>query len=875
MAKYTPDKACFDAANAASGGKLTKEEIEAAFQKAADYKERLQRTGDVDNIDTKLRSFAEREAERTKIAAAMQRRHAALNILVRDRLDAQIESYRAEGMTPQKSLLAILEGTQKGVQEGRVSAAAAVEGFEGRYSGGMMAELQEQVPHFQRLLNDEVMDAAIAREMSEIKEGGKPGITGNRDAKIIADIFSKYAEMARTDLNKRGASIGKLDGWFGSQSHDDMKMIEAGKDAWISSVKPRLDLDKTFPDVANEAEVDKILGDTFDTIITGLPNKKTAAEKGQRVNPANLAKSLGKSRVLHFKDVNSALDYQKEFGYGNVFSGMAAHLRRSAKLAGVMQTLGPNPEVMFDAITASIARKIKEGDLPNAVKNKQIKKLNTEAGSMRHALDVATGLISRPVNVTGAKISGDIRAAQSMSKLGFAIASSLGDTITSAAASQFRGSGFMRGLVTQLDGVRRGRSKGELEQISSLLGEGFDGIIGHIVSPHASQDGPVGKLSKMQESFFKWTALTWWTDVNRAVAARTIAAEMGMHSAKDFDTLYPAYKHVLGLHGIDKADWNAIRQGNFREVNGKTYVTPDRIRLLDDAAIEPLAKGRIDAAYKSSKIDEAKSPEVRDKRTAAFEKRKAELIDDARTALELKVLSFVRDETSYGVIVPDARSRRTTTWGTRPGTLAGEAIRFAMQFKGFPIAFSQRVGARALFGARKDASFLEKSGHIGTLIGGLTMAGYMSLVLKDLQKGYWPPRDPTDPKTWGAAFVQGGAAGIYGDYLFSRVNRFGGGITQTALGPTFGTAGDLADLLLKARDATVSSDPKDDIKAADFLTFALQNTPFINVSYVRPALDFLALNALREAATPGYLRKIDAKRKADYNQTRFAPQRAF
>jgi hypothetical protein len=207
---------------------------------------------------------------------------------------------------------------------------------------------------------------------------------------------------------------------------------------------------------------------------------------------------------------------------------------------------------------------------------------------------------------------------------------------------------------------------------------------------------------------------------------------------------------------------------------------------------------------------------------------------------------------SYGVIETDARSRRTTTLGTRPGTIAGEGLRFIMQFKGFPIAFAQRTMGRAAFGFRQGAR-LEQAAHIGTMLAGLTMAGYAAMTMKDFTRGYWPPRDPTDPHTWGAAFVQGGAAGIYGDYLFSRVSRFGGGPLETLLGPTVGAGSGLVDLILKARDASVSSDEQ--VKLADWLNYATQNTPFVNLYYVRPALDFLFLNSLHEVATPGYIQE--------------------
>jgi hypothetical protein len=830
--KIGPD--CFDVANKASGERLNKDEIDAAFQRMFDEKARLQAEGSTDGMGDRLKSFAEREAERTKIVAAMQRRHAALNILVRDRLDRSISTFLASGMKEDKAILALMEGTQQGVEGGRNSVSALTGAYESRYIGSMMAEIQKERPHLVSMLRDKRFDDDILREMNELREGGSPGITGNKDAQYVAKVFSTFAELSRTDLNRLGASIGKLDGWSGPQTHDDLKLIAAGKETWVASILPKIDLSRTFPDASTRAEVEDALSGVYDTLVTGFPNQPTPAEKGQRVNPANLAKRLGKSRVLHFKNADAALAYRDEFGHGNTVSGMIGHLRNAARVAANMEQFGPNPEVMFRSVADTLKRKIKDSDLSPKEKSKRMEKLVTDVGPLRHAMDIATGLANRPVHVTAAKISTDIRAVQSMAKLGGAVVSSMSDTVTAGVASMMRGSGFWKGFVTQLDGLRKGRPKGEMAEISYLLGEGFDGIIGHIVNPAAAVDGPVGRLSKMQETFFRWNGLSWWTDIQRATAGRMISAEMGMRANTAYTDLPANYRHVLGLHSIDAAKWEAIRKVAFREAGGNAYVTPELVRDLPDDAVVGIGK------------------------TA----------DDGRRELEMTLRRFFADETSYAVIETDARSRRTTTWGTRPGTLAGEGIRFIMQFKGFPIAFAQRTFGRALMGQAPGTSALTKGAHIGALMAGMTMAGYMSMTMKDMIKGYWPPRDPTDPKTWAAAFVQGGAAGIYGDFLFGQVSRFGSGVLETAAGPTIGNAADLITLLLKSRDAMIGKITGEEAKApyADALNLALGTTPFVNLFYLRPVLDYLFLDSMREAVSPGYIKRQEKRRKTDYAQ---------
>lgn len=851
---YIPDQACIRAATAAAGeGKLTPQEILDAFQRASDYKAQLEASGKLTGQAERLRKWATEEAERTKIAAAMRRRHSALNIIIRTKIDEAVDGLLEAGLSPKKVMLSLLEGTQKGVRNGRKSTAALRAAYEGDYLGSVLATLQREKPHLVAMLGDEKMDSDIFREMTELRQGGKPGSTGNTDAQFIAKTFADHREMVRLELNKLGASIGKMDGYGGAQTHDDVLMIAAGKDAWVGTIVSKLDLERTFPEGLSGGDVALVLGDIYDTIITGIDNTLTPAEQGKRVNPSNLAKSLGKSRVLHFKDAEAALAYRQEFGYGNTVSGMFAEMRNSARIAAVMATWGPNPEVMFTAVAKKLERRVRDNpSLSPKEKQAQVSQLGVQAGALRSALDIATGMASRPVDVTWSKIGSDIRAVQSMGKLGGAVLSSMGDTISAAAGAQFRGGNFFKGFTQQIGGMMRGRPKAEQAEIGFLIGEGFDGVIGHIVSPQAATDGVVGKLGRMQELFFRFNGLTWWTDVNRATASRIISAEMGMRATTDFGELPARYRHVLDLNGINEARWKVIQQANLRNVNGQAYVTPDRIREMPDEAFAEIFPERLARAKGDAE-------------------RTAYVIADARRDVELSVRRFFADETNYGVIKTDAKTQRWMTRGMRPGTFGGEAIRYIMQFKGFPLAFTDRVIGRALFGHRSGAPAMEKIAHIGALLAGLTMAGYASMTMKDVVKGYWPPRDPGDMRTWLAAAQQGGAWGIYGDFLFSQTNRFGGGLLETLAGPTLGSASDLINIGLEARDYAMDTAAGDEGKfsGSKVLNWAMGNVPglsAVNLFYLKPAMDYLWLTSLREALAPGFTRRQDTTRAREYGQ---------
>lgn len=882
-------QACLDLATKAASSILSREEVLSAFQRVEDYRNSLIADGNTAGSAENLRRFGAEEAERTRMAAALERRRTAINTLVKADLQEHLATLTAGGLRPRDALLALHEGTQHGIEEGRVSIAAHNSAFRRRYNGAMMSEMQRDNPHLLHLMDDQSLDNDVTREMMQLRDGGKPGITGNKDAQYMAKMFSKYGELARTDANALGGDIGKMEGYAGPQTHDPALMIAPGKNAkdqWVGYVLPKLDLRRTFPEGLTSDQAVKVLGDVYDTIITGLPNTPTASENGEFSGPGRITKSLEASRVLHFKDADSAMAYRDVYGYSNTMQGMMSHLNRMARVNANMTMLGTNPEMMFSAIAKDQERSIKNAtEVPAGVrygvpgrryaptleqwKNHESNLIDTQHGVLRHALDISTGAAGTPGNPTFAKIGANIRAGQTAAKIGASLPSLITDVPISAASAQFRGSSFFGGLVNQMSGILGQHNTQDEKEIAYMLRESFEGIGNSVNSPFAGTgDHLTGWTSKMMVQFLKWSGHSWWTNASRDTAGQTLSAEMGMRSGTAYADLPKQYRRVLGMNGIDEPRWDIIRQSGLRAANGRNYITPDRILEMPDEAFAPLVQDRLDAAGDDP-----------DKRAAIFE--------GGRRDVQLSMLRFIGDEMRHSVMTTDARAQRWLTQGTRPGTLGGEALRFATQFKSFPMAFMSGVGGRALHGfAPEDRLGLnpqtwvgEQGKHIGSLLAGMTMAGYMAMTMKDVLKGYWPPRDPTDPRTMMAAFQQGGGLGIYGDFLFGGANRYGGNALETLAGPTFGTAAQLVGDAQGIRDyyssggVTPSGQPKT-FPLTNLFSNVVSQTPFANLHMLKPALDYLFLNSIREAISPGYLRREAKMRQQEYGQTSIWPQTA-
>jgi len=823
-------------------------------------KARLEAQTNLTNPTQQLTESFTKQMDQARRSAALQRRHASINIIKRDQLDKFLTQVKYEGFTLLDGLEAQMVGSVKDFTGARQSAMSRRWGILNSWIGPMVNDLEAIDGALPLLRSDMEFSYQVMREMRD------PGSTGDKVAREVAQVFSDYSEVARQRLNNAGADIGKLDNWS-PQSHDPILLLSkerGGMDAWVNYMTEHLDLERSFPEIANDTEsVKRALRDTFLNITTGRKAGAIGPSDGRVVaGPRNLANRLGKERVLHFKDADSAVDYHRQYGKGNIVNAMFLNLEFSARQASLLETFGPNPELMIKSIIKKEINDIgANGDFSPEEKRKAISALTSAwkdgtvtSGKLARWYTELNGETYSAVNQKAARVGSTVRGLQSLTKLGGATLSAIADVPVKATAIRHRGNNLFQSWNKAVFGTLfEGRTSEEKKMIARQLGAFIDGTMQEINSRFCATDHFSGAMSNAMNKFFKWSGLTGWTEAHKAGFIYGLANDLGENAAHSLADMNQHLAAVLRRHGVDDTQWDAIRHMVEKMPDGRQSIVPERAHLIPESALVNLLPENMRSTI---------TPKGKNK--AKYRAARRSAIDRARHDLESRVMGLYADECRYAIIEPDDRTRAALVWGTRPGTWAGETIRLLMQFKSFPITYANRVLREGRWKKAGERGFQANTMGLTHFVTAMWTFGYLSMTAKDLSKGR-EPKNPEKWETWVAALLQSGGAGIYGDLLFAKVNRAGNSLAGTLAGPTVGTA----DRAFRVVQNFIHGDVED--AGADALRFAMDNTPLLNLWYTRAAADYLLLFHLREMLSPGSLRRTERTLKREYDQEYIVP----
>ncbi len=647
------------------------------------------------------------------------------------------------------------------------------------------------------------------------------------DAQInqFAKDWLNLVEETRLLKNKFGASIPKNERFLLPQRHDADAILSLGgskrnpnriqdaKKAWKEMIKPLLDRRYMLDDAGlplSDNQLNTVLDESFDSIVTGGLNKVEPFETSFPSIGKKLSRKGSERRILYFKDADSWIQYQNEFGRGDIMASLRDFIDGSAHDISLLEIMGTNPQRMFERLMVE-ARKQNTSSL--------------DLSGIQSTWNVVSGNVNDGHPQAYQKVMQGLRNVISAAFLGGATLSAIADVGFQVITAKYNKMSTYRLLGRVLKNLKGSETD---KQTAALIGLGCDCWIdsAHSASRYAEPYG-LGITSKVASAVMRASFLEAWTHANR----RAFGIEMSGTLAREFKTSWGSldadFKQILERNAITESDWDQFRS----------------------------------------------TPVINHEGT---------ILADFTKDESLKFNAMVLQETDIAVPQPDAKVRGIMTGGQAQSTLTGQIYRSAFAIKSFPITIATTHLTRGWV----QASFADRASYLGTLFATTTLFGAIAIQAKDLAAG----RDPRamnrdggmipDPEFLTAAFLQGGGAGILGDFVFSDVNRFGQNIQSVILGPTFETfnrvigigqnigkeagsriaraytTGELSEIFSRGEYNLLG----------DAIDFVDTYTPSIWQTKLLEQALFSSLNQLADPDHDKKLKKLMRKREKEYNQ---------
>ena len=605
----------------------------------------------------------------------------------------------------------------------------------------------------------------------------------NPAAREMADGWRRTAEMLRRRFNQAGGDIGKRDDWGLPQSHDWKRVRAAGYDAWRADILPRLDrakmVDARTGRPFSDAGMEDALQATFDTIRTnGAINRSPGSPGG-----ASLANSRAEERFFVFKSADDWMAYSEAYGSGSAFDVMMGHIEGMARDIAAMEILGPNPTATITWLKGTLEQ---SALLDRAPGSAAVQPARAAGKAIDDLWGEYSGANLEPRSEKLALVFSGYRAFATSTKLGSALLSATSDLAFQFSRRSFNGLSNRTLLPQYVKLMRPGSLASQrLAVRRGLIADQWSGQT-------ASQSRYLGQEltgeipRRLAEGTLRLSILARHTQALRWVYGMETLATYTEAAAHSMAALHPKLARALQRYGIGAGDWDRLRSARMDVDGGVEWISPHN--LGDDD-------------------------------------------------LASRFMAMVHEETDLAVPVADLTTRAMFSKIER-GTWVGEIIRSAALFKSFGISVMVTQSREIMaMGAVDGGAFAAR--YAGGLMIGTTLMGAAAIQLKEVANGK-DPRPMDGEAFWGAAMLQGGGWGIFGDFLNATQNRIGGGLAQSLSGPMVSDIQGIANVAF-------AQHPERSIvrEAKGFL-------PGNNLWYTRLAFDRMMADQIEEAVNPDY-----------------------
>ncbi|OLV83565.1 hypothetical protein BS437_17345 [Acinetobacter baumannii] len=657
--------------------------------------------------------------------------------------------------------------------------------------------------------------------------------TGDALAKKISDKMGDVFETMRDRFNRNGGDIGKLDNWGLPQTHNLEKIAKAGKEAWVNKAESLIDTRQYVHengDYYSQQEIRSLLEYTYDTLSSDGANKIEVGRQATGGGTSKVTNRHSESRVLHFKDAESWLEYQSEFGGMQFVDLVEAHINGLSKDIAMVENLGSNPKTALKILMDAAAKKdwkkgIEENQTKSSRKRAQVMFDEFSGGNSPQSQVLANlGLAYRSMNVA--------------SMLGGTTIASLADQATIAKNASVHNVSYRKafgGLIEQLNPANKAD-----RELAHSLGLATEEMLGSIA--RWSDDGltsTYGKSEKLARissgvatQVMRVSFLNALTSASKVGFTKLLMEKYGRLSrSKAWNDLDVQDRELLSNTGLDERAWQVFQ----------------------------LAEPVVDR--KGNQLMSARSIyEIPDEKLTSFGDPK-QVKDQVASQLQAHLL----DEQGMAVIEAGLRERTWMTVGAK-GTITGEVFKGLMQFKSFSASFLMRQGSRTM----AQEGLKGKAAYAIPLMVSMTLLGGLVVQLREILNGNDPQTiyDGNDPKKATSFFmrslVAGGGLPVLGDILVAGTDTSGRDANSFVSGPL---GSDFTALLgLTVGNLTQYNEGKDTNFGNEAFKFVKGKIPAQNLWYTKAAINRMVFDEMQDTIAPGYREK--ALRKAERQQDR-------
>lgn len=747
--------------------------------------------------------------------AAEQRRQVLLTAAAKQNVGGYVQGYRAaDGKAD------IFEATLNLIE----SFGGGVVGLRGRTEaivGLAHSQLADTLRTFRRTaISGRRMNRPAADDIVRELKGEA---TGSAEAFTMARAVEDVFESLRQRFNAAGGAVQKLDGWGLPHSHDGAAVHKTGPDAWQRFIKPLLDptrmKDPLTGEALSPARLDQVLAGAYANIVSN--GWATREPVMQRYGKGALASQRQEHRFLVFKDADSWLAYDRQFGKGDPIVSIFDHINGMARDVAAMELLGPNPGAMVEWL--------KQVNMAEFGKHKAGKPSLYRPGN---AAQEAVGghqayLASRIDQVWQysrgretlspgvAAFFGTVRNGLTSAYLGAgALTAAATDPFIDAMARHVAGLPVWRAFGAIVDTFREGPRDRAVR--SGMILDDFLHILRDEARFTTISTGAHEWSKWLADRTLTWSGLSPMTQARKHVLGLEWMGALADEASKPFDQLPDRFRARLEAYGVTPSDWQRLAKFEpYRPAEASAGILrPSDIALVD----RPLAE---------------------------------------------KLLGLINGEIERAVPTGTIRSRSLMLAGRDRGSISGEVLESMLQFKSFGLSFTtlqlqalQSELARGKWSGAAYASALAIS---------LTLGGAMAIQLGNVTQGR-DVQPVNDPKFILAAIQRGGGFGLFGDFMFSDVNRHGGSFAETVAGPTIGLVG--TGLKLTVGNLHKLATGKETLFGREGVQLLRRNTPVLSSLWpIRAAYNRVLLDQLQYLADPEAHKSFGEQRRRYERET--------